>query len=57
MKKLIIALALIAVSFGAYAYTCQYDNYGLYFTGKTKVVMGQLISQYKCAVGHVYWIK
>ncbi len=57
MKKLLIILALISFGAAAYNYTCDYDNNGLYFTGKTKVVMGQLVSQYKCAAGHVFWIK
>jgi hypothetical protein len=36
--------------------TCQYDNTSLYFTGNTKVEWGKLVKEYKCPVGHTYWL-
>ena len=38
------------------AYTCQYDNFPLYNTGKTKIEWGKLVYLYKCSAGHKYWI-
>ena len=56
MKKFWITIALLAMSATAYAYTCQYDNLQLYFTGQTKVEWGKIVKLYKCPAGHAYWI-
>jgi hypothetical protein len=36
---------------------CPIDDYEMYFTGKTKVVQGTLLGEYKCPQGHKTWAK
>jgi hypothetical protein len=60
MKRLLLAGLLIAVAFAADAgnYTCQIDHSAMYATGKTKIdpATGTLLWEYKCPMGHTYWI-
>ena len=45
MKKFWTTIALLMMSATAYAYTCQYDNLQLYFTGQTKVEWGKIVKE------------
>jgi hypothetical protein len=60
MKKLLLAGLLIAAAFAADAgnYTCQIDHSALYATGRTRTdpVTGTLLWEYKCPMGHTYWL-
>jgi hypothetical protein len=60
MKKLLLAALLVAAAFAADAgnYTCQIDHSALYATGKTRTdpVTGTILWEYKCPMGHTYWI-
>ena len=60
MKKLLLAGLLIAAAFAADAgnYTCQLDHSAMYTTGQTRTdpVTGTLLWEYKCLMGHTYWI-
>jgi hypothetical protein len=60
MKKLLLAALLVAVTVAAVAasYTCQIDNSALYATGRVRTdpVTGTLLAEYKCLMGHTYWI-
>jgi hypothetical protein len=60
MKKLLLAGLLIAAAFAADAgsYTCQIDHSALYATGQTRTdtVTGTLLWEYKCPMGHTFWI-
>jgi hypothetical protein len=60
MNKLLLAALLIAVTLTATAatYTCQIDHSVMYATGQTKTdsVTGTLLWEYKCPMGHTYWI-
>ena len=53
--RVIIIFALPFSSISA-QYLCQYDNFTLYNTGKTKIEWGKLAYLYKCATGHSFWI-
>jgi hypothetical protein len=60
MKRLLLAALLIAATFAADAgnYTCQIDHSAMYATGQTRIdpVTGTLLWEYKCPMGHTYWI-
>jgi hypothetical protein len=60
MIKLLLATLLIAVTLAATAatYTCQIDHSALYPTGQTRTdpATGALLWEYKCPIGHTYWI-
>ena len=56
MKNIMMTIALLLMSAAAYAYSCQYDNMSLHFTGETKIEYGKLVKRYECAAGHSYWI-
>lgn len=55
MRKL-FALILLLLSATAMAYTCQYDDMQLVWTGQVKTEWGKLVKLYKCPAGHAYWI-
>jgi hypothetical protein len=60
MKKLLLAALLVAAAFAADAgnYTCQIDHSAMYATGQTRTdpVSGTILWEYKCPMGHTYWI-
>jgi hypothetical protein len=60
MMKLFLGCLLIAVTLAATAatYTCQIDHSALYATGRVRTdpVTGTFLSEYKCLMGHTYWI-
>jgi hypothetical protein len=60
MMKLFLAALLVAVTLAATAatYTCQIDHSALYATGQTRTdpATGTLLWEYKCPMGHTYWI-
>jgi hypothetical protein len=60
MKKLLLAGLLVAMAFAADAgnYTCQIDHSAMYATGQTRTdpVTGTILWEYKCPMGHTYWI-
>jgi hypothetical protein len=60
MKRLLLAALLVAVTVAAVAatYTCQIDHSVMYATGQTKTdpATGALLWEYKCPMGHTYWI-
>jgi hypothetical protein len=60
MKRLLLAASLIAATFAADAgnYTCQIDRSAMYATGQTRIdsATGTLLWEYKCPMGHTYWI-
>jgi hypothetical protein len=60
MKRLLLAGLLIAVTLAATAatYTCQIDHSAMYATGQTRIdsATGTLLWEYKCPMGHTYWI-
>jgi hypothetical protein len=60
MNKLLLASLLIAVTLAATAatYTCQIDHSAMYATGQTKTdaATGAILWEYKCPLGHTYWI-
>ena len=35
---------------------CQCDNNVLTWTGKTKSEWGKLAKEYRCPIGHIYWL-
>lgn len=47
---------LILPQFLSAQYKCQYDNFPLNNTGKTKIEWGKLVYLYKCSAEHNYWI-
>lgn len=50
------ALATALIASAAYASgNCVVDDLSMYFTGKTQVVSGTLLKEYRCARGHVAW--
>lgn len=56
MKKFWTTIALLLITATAYAYTCQYDDLQLFWTGEIKIEYGKLAKLYECAAGHQYWI-
>jgi hypothetical protein len=60
MMKLFLACLLVTVTLAATAatYTCQIDHSALYATGRTRTdtATGTLLWEYKCPMGHTYWI-
>ncbi len=49
-------LATVLMASAAYASgKCVVDDLSMYFTGKTQIVSGTLLKEYKCARGHVAW--
>ena len=57
MKTLTVLILLLVVLVGtAWAYNCGICNMGMYFTGRTQTEWGKLLYEYRCPVGHVWWI-
>ena len=55
MTATIAALLFVAVAVAADV-TCPIDDFAMYFTGKTKVVSGKMLLQYRCPSGHITWV-
>lgn len=36
---------------------CAVDGQNCYFTGKTQIVSGVLMKEYKCPQGHINWAR
>ena len=56
LSLIIVCMLLISPQFLYAQNKCQYDNFPLYNTGRTKVEWGKLAYLYKCSAGHSYWI-
>lgn len=57
-RKLMLAVAGVCIVGAAIAQSvkCPIDNFSMTFTGRTKVEMGKMLYEYRCASGHVTWV-
>jgi hypothetical protein len=55
-----VALAIIGISLVgaaiAQSIQCPIDKGSMFATGRTKVEMGKMLYEYRCASGHVTWV-
>lgn len=57
VRTSILAALLFAATLAlASDHTCPIDNHSMYFTGNTRVEMGKMLKEYKCAAGHTMWV-
>jgi hypothetical protein len=58
LKKLSILLALVTAVLAANVdVKCPVDDMDSYFTGRTWVVSGRLMYQYRCPQQHEFWVR
>lgn len=52
-----LCLASVLWSVSLRQVKCPIDDMMAYFTGKSETVSGHLMYQYKCAQGHIFWVR